>query len=113
MAYPQESNTIGVYFKIPYTEITTLLRIPISLTIRQFLEYVDTNLPRINLNIHPRYRIQVVETGKPGGELAVEMEPRDDQTLLERYGNNNIIAFYVRPINPITREFIRSDNYTE
>lgn len=112
MASPQESNIISVYFKIPYTEITTLLRIPNNLTIRQFLEYVDNDLPRINLNIHQRYSIQVVETGKPGGELAVEMEPRDDQTLLQRYGNNNSIAFYVRPVEPSTRQFIRSDIYS-
>lgn len=113
MATPEESNTIQVYFKIPFTDITTTCTVDCSLTTLEFIDYVNADV-RNNLNINSRYDIELVDTGKPGGELAQCMEPRNDVTLLQRYNNvNKLIAFYARPIHPITREFIRRDNYSE
>lgn len=113
MSSSQESTTIRVYCKIPYTDISTVFQIQNSLTTKEFLEYVNINV-RNNLNINQRYDIEIVDTGKPHGELAEPMEPRCDETLLERYGNTNtLVTFYARPINPITREFIRNANYRD
>jgi hypothetical protein len=113
MTTPQESNTIQVYFKIPFTEITTTCTVDASLTTLEFMEYVDVEV-RNNLNINSRYDIEIVDTGKPAGELAPCMEPRNDETLLQRYNIvNKLIAVYARPVHPITREFIRRDNYSE
>jgi hypothetical protein len=113
MATPQESNTIQVYFKIPFTEITTTCNVDCSLTTLEFMNYVNSDI-RYNLNIHSRYYIELVDTGKPGGELATCMEPRYDETLLQRYNRmNKVIAFYTRPVHPITREFVRRDNYSD
>lgn len=112
MASPQESNNIHVYFKIPYTEITTVTMVENSLTTIQFLDYVNVEVRNI-LNINQRYDIELVDTGKPNGELSAPIEPRNNETLLQRYGNTNqIVAFYVRPVNPITREFTRNINYS-
>jgi len=108
-----ETNIISVYFKIPYTDITTVVDVEDSLTTAQFVEYVNTYV-RNNLNINQRYYIEIVETGKPGGELAPPIEPRDDETLLQRYGNRNkCIAFYSRPVHQIVREFIYNNNYSD
>lgn len=113
MASPQETNTIQVYFKIPYTEITSVVVVQNSLTTQEFLEYVNIDV-RNNLNINQRYDIELVDTGKEGGELAPPMEPRYDETLLQRYGNTRqTVAFYARPVHPITREFRRNANYSD
>jgi hypothetical protein len=113
MATPQESSTIQVYFKIPFTDITTTCLVNNSLTTLEFMEYVDVEV-RNNLNINPRYDIEIVDIDKPRGELATCMEPRNDETLLQRYNRvNQLIALYARPVHPITREFIRRDNYSE
>jgi len=113
MATPQESNTIQVYFKVPFTDITTTCTVNCSLTTLEFMDYVNSDV-RNNLNINSRYDIEIVDTGKPAGELAPCMEPRNDETLLQRYNVvNKLIAVYARPVHPITREFIRRDNYSE
>lgn len=111
MVTPQELNTIPVYFKIPFTEITTTCVVDANLTTMEFMEYVDVEV-RNNLNINSRYDIEIVEVGKPDGELAPCMEPRNDEMLLPRY-NGSPKAYYVRPVHPITREFVRRDNYSE
>jgi hypothetical protein len=113
MSNTEESSTFQFYFKIPFTEITTFVEIQKCLTTNEFLEYVNIEV-RNNLNINSKYDIEVVDAGKPNGELAYCMEPRYDETLLQRYGNvKTIIACYARPVHPITREFIRRDNYFE
>jgi hypothetical protein len=112
MATPQESNTIQVYFKIPFTDITTTCVVDTGLTTTQFINYVNVEV-RNKLNINSRYDIEIVEAGNPGGEFASYMEARDDQTLLQRFNIiNKLIAFYARPVIPITREFIRQNDYS-
>lgn len=113
MSASPETNIISVYFKIPYTELTTVIDVDDSLTTVEFLEYVNVHV-RNKLNINSRYDIELVDTGKPQGELAAPMEPRNDETLLQRYGQNRThLTFYARPVNPITREFRRNANYSD
>jgi hypothetical protein len=64
------------------------------------------------LNINSKYYIEVIDVGQTDKELAQCIEPRDEDTLLQRYCHiNQPIAFYVRPVNPITREFVRQNDY--
>ncbi len=113
MVTPLEVNMVTVYFKIPFTDITTSCVVDNSLTTLEFMNFVNMDV-RNNLNINPRYDIELVEVGKPAGELAPCMEPRIDETLLQRYnGSPKLIAYYARPVHPITREFVRRDNYVE
>lgn len=65
MASHQETNTIQVYFKIPYTEITSVVVVQNLLIMREFLEYVNIDV-RNNLHINQRYDIELVDTGKEG-----------------------------------------------
>lgn len=113
MSASPETNNITIYFKVPYTDITTVVDVDDSLTTMEFLEYVnnENNYIRDKLYINSRFDIEVVDTGKPGDELACPMEPRYDETLSQRYGQNKFVSFYARPVHPITREFRRSDNY--
>ena len=113
MTTPPEANTVTIYFKIPYTDITTTCVVDNSLTTLQLMDYVNVDV-RNNLNINPRYDIELVEVGQRAGELATCMEPRNDETLLQRCnGSSKLMAFYARPVHPITREFVRRDNYVE
>lgn len=113
MSASSETNRISIYFKIPYTKITTVVNVDNSLTTIEFLEYVNDHV-RNKLNINSKYHIELVDTGKPEGELAAPMEPRYDETLLQRYGSNNtLVTFYARPVNPMTREFTRVTDYSE
>jgi hypothetical protein len=107
-----ETTTVMIYFKIPYTDITHTCVVNNRLTTLQLIDYVNVDV-RNNLNINPRYDIELVEVGKPDGELAPCVEPRNDETLLQRYHSPNMIAYYARPVHPITREFVRRDNYVE
>lgn len=110
-------QTIWVYFKIPFTEITALFKLQDNLPMNELFEYVNTDI-RNNLNINTKYDIQLVETGQPNEELAYNITTyRYEQTLREIYDsnnnyNNNTISFYVRPIHHITREFVRQNDYS-
>ena len=112
MTTPLEENTVMIYFKIPFTDITTTCIVDANLTTLEFMEYVDVEV-RNNLNINSRYDIEIVEVGKPNGELAPCMEPRIDELLLPRSnGSPKLMAFYARPVHPITRQFIQQADYS-
>jgi hypothetical protein len=108
---PSAQNRIQVYFKIPYTEIASVFSLEKSMTMVEFMQYVNEEVRNI-LHINARYAIDVVDTNKPGGELAEALEPFNE-TLLQRYGTtNNYITFYARPVDPTTREFVRQVDYS-
>ena len=117
MTNTQELQTMEFYCKIPYTEITGVFRVPCELTIAQFFEYCN-NVIKVNLNIHSRYDIELVDIDNNvngQAELATAIEPRNNQTLKERYSNNYNnnyrTSLYIRPVNPTTREFIIQNIY--
>lgn len=107
----QESNIIQNYFKIPFSELIVNLVVDNNLTLTEFYNYVNVEVRQM-LNIHSKYYIEIVESGKPDGELASCIEPRNDETLLQRYGTKQIIAFYARPVNPETRVFTHLNDYS-
>lgn len=117
MSTPEQSSRImEFYCKIPFTENTCKINVNSNLTIVEFLEYVDSIIKN-NLNINSKYDIILVEMGQPRDELDRPIEPSYDQTLERRYGTiynmGMSVGFYVRPINPITRDYIRRENYNE
>jgi hypothetical protein len=101
------------YFKIPYTEQTHDISFNSNLTIKQFIELIDSNFIREYFNIHENYNVETVEAGNNvngHAELAPALEP-SQETLKDKYGNNyHYRAFYIRPIFGPNRIFqIRND----
>ena len=112
----QQIRHFNIYCKIPFTDVSGMFTVQSNMTIAEFIEHANTNF-RNNLNIHSSYDIEVVQTGNREAELASPIETTNTQTLEQIYGHiynaGNIIAFYIRPVNPVTREFIRRANYSE
>jgi hypothetical protein len=103
-------RTINLYCKIPFTETTGIFKIRNNLTISELLEYVNVHV-RNKLNIDKSYNIEVVEVEL--GELGDPIETDNKQTLPQVYRNiNNCLVFYIRPVHPITKVFIRKNDYT-
>ena len=101
-----------VYFKIPHSQISSIFMLQRTLTTTDLQNYVNEEV-RNRLHIHARYDIEIVDIDKPGGELAPAIVPNNEQLLIQRYGDINVpIAFYVRPVNPITREYVRNIDYS-
>jgi hypothetical protein len=100
-----------VYFKIPHSQISKVYMLEKSWTITTLLDYVQTQV-RNMLQIHARYAVELVAIDQADGEFAPAIVPNDEQTLLQRYGDiNTPIAFYVRPVNPTTREYVQNIDY--
>lgn len=107
-----QNQTILCYYKIPFTEERTSIKMPTALTIRQFIELSNAVLHEF-LNIHYDYIIEVVETNSDKGEYGPSLTPTDSQTLEQRYGQlSPPISFYARPVNAETRTFVRQDSYS-
>lgn len=103
----------NIYFKIPFTEFTYSTDVPVLLTTEKLIEKVNLSI-RSFLHISSKYDIELVDVGQPDGELAPHIEPRDDETLIQRYGNaNRFIAMYVRPVGRVTRHFPRRITYSD
>jgi hypothetical protein len=110
MSIFEVNKTIELYCKIPFTETTGIFKIRYNLTISELLEYVNIHV-RNKLNIDKSYDIEVVELEL--GELGKPIETNNKQTLRQVYRNiNNCFVFYVRPVHPITKVFIRKNDYT-
>jgi len=110
MSNSELTSTIDLYCKIPFTETTGIFKIQNCLTISQFLEYVNHDV-RNKLNINQIYDIEVIEVEL--GELGIPMETNNQQTICERYRiTNNCFVCYVRPVDPITKVFVRKNDYT-
>lgn len=104
------TDTIDLYCKIPFTEITGKFNIQHNLTISQFLEYINIHV-RNKLNINQRYDIEVIEVDF--GELGFPIETNNDETIIERYRIiNGCFVCYVRPVDPNTRVFTRKNDYS-
>jgi len=100
------------YFKVVYTSITKELDIDRSMSVSDFILNMNETW-RSYFNIHEHYHIQIVATGnKINGdcELAPPIEATYE-TVGERFNSRNV-AFYLRPVHPITEEFIRRDDYS-
>lgn len=112
------SNFLEIYCKIPYSEVRDIFEVPFNLTISQFIEYVN-NQVRSKFKINKKFDIEIVEIDnnnkKIPNELAPCMKPNNIETLGQRYikfyKKYHIMAFYIRPVDPISKEFTRFENY--
>jgi len=97
------------YFKIVYTSIAHDLLIDDEMTVAQLIHNMN-ECWRSLFNIHKDYDIEVVASGNAACELAPPIEP-STQIVKDKF-NPKTTAFYLRPVHPITEEFIRRDDYS-
>lgn len=107
------NDTIICYFKIPFTEKSTTFKISSQMFISTFCgAYCDTIL-RQELNINPKYIIQLVEANSDKGEYGPTLIS-NTETFQQRYGNlMQPIPFYARPVCAETGEFIVRERYDD
>jgi hypothetical protein len=108
------SRTLRFYFKIVYTANTWELDVNANTRIADFIAWINTPEGHELFNIHEQYHIQVVDTNSVtsgNAEMAPSIIPSFSDTIGERFNPRNN-AFYLRPVHPITEEFIRRDDYS-
>ena len=109
------SRTLRFTFKLVFTTNVWQLDIDSSMTTAEFITYIneDTNLRQL-FNIHEHYHIDIVQTGNlryRQAELAPPIMVSFSETVGEKY-DPQTTSFYLRPVHPITEEFIRRDDYS-
>jgi hypothetical protein len=109
------SRTLRFTFKLAFTTNVWQLDIDSSMTTAEFITYInkDTNMRQL-FNIHEYYHIDIVKAGNSmyrQAELAPSIMVSFTETIGEHF-NPNSTSFYLRPVHPITKEFIRRDDYS-
>lgn len=106
------NNTISCYFKIPFTEENTTFKISSLMYISTFCGLYCNTILRQELNINPKYNIELVEANSDKGEYGPTLIISDTETFQQRYGNlTQPIPFYARPVSAETGEFIVRERY--
>lgn len=112
---PYQSEMHKFDFKIVYTTLVSHLSFDLSLTVRQFINCMNSEYMKEYLNIHNGYSIEIVEAGiqtNGDSELASALQP-SEETLREKYGNTlGNIAFYIRPVRMNVSQFERRNDYS-
>lgn len=103
-------TTLTFTFKLVYTENVWHISLDSSMTIAQFLTYMNEDAIRQLMNIHDYYHIQIVKAGECGSELAPAIEASYTKTIAHLFHPSNT-SFYVRPVHPVTEEFVRRNQY--
>lgn len=109
------SRTIRFNFKLVYTSKTWELDVNSEMSLIDFNRWL-TESHRIRhslFNINDHYILEIVACGNNingDAELAPAIEPTHE-TVGEKFNPRNT-AFYIRPIDPITQEFIQKDDYS-
>lgn len=110
------SRTLQFNFKLVYTSNTWELNFDREMTTAEFITHInnDTNLRQL-FNIHDQYHIDIVQSGnliniQP--ELAPPILASFTETIGEKF-NPRTTSFYLRPVHPITEEFIRRYDYSD
>ena len=101
-------------FKLVYTSKTCELDVNSEMNLGEFITWINEDEQiRQLFNIHEHYDLQIVACGnKVNGDA--ELAPPIDaayETIGEKF-NPKTTAFYIRPVDPITEEFIRRDDYS-
>lgn len=108
------TRTLRFYFKIVYTAHTWNLDINSDMCTADFVNWINSDDCHMLFNIHHQYHIQVVEAGNNcngDSELAPPIMVSLRDTIAERF-NPRVTSFYLRPVHPITEEFIIKDDYS-
>lgn len=109
-----QTRMLKIYLKVAYTGITQDIIVDSSMTISQFMSLIN-NYKTEYFQIHKNYCVEIIESGNNingDAELAPVLYS-SEESLEEKYGNTqSSIAFYIRPINPETKQFIRGIDYS-
>ena len=108
------TRTLRFYFKIVYTSHAWNLDINSNMSTADFVNWINSDDCHILFNIHDKYHIQVVETNitsNGDAEMGQPIMVSDSDTIAERF-NPRGTSFYLRPVHPVTEEFIRRDDYS-
>jgi len=108
------SRTLRFYFKLVYTSHTWNLDVNSDMSSADFITWINKPEMHVLFNIHEQYYIQVVETNSNthgDAEMAPSIVASVSDTIGQRFNPRNN-AFYLRPVHPITEEFIRRDDYS-
>jgi hypothetical protein len=108
------SRTLRFTFKLVFTTNVWQLDIDSSMTTADLITWINEPEMRQLFNIHDRYHIDIVQTGNlryRQAELAPPIMVSFSETVGEKY-DPQTTSFYLRPVHPITEEFIRRDDYS-
>ena len=108
------SRTLRFTFKLVYTTNVWHLDIDSSMTTVDLITWINEPEMRQLFNIHEHYHLDIVKTGNfthGHAELAPSIMVSFSETVGEKY-HPDTTAFYLRPVHPITEEFIRRDDYS-
>lgn len=114
------ANEIEIYVKLVYTTRRYTYIFDKDTPIIEFIKLMNNQYEKSKFGIHSEYVIEIVETGNTVYGQA-EMAPSLDhteflegKTFSEKYGpNKKFLAFYIRPVNPDTGEFVHLDSYRD
>ena len=107
------SRTLRFYFKLVYSSNTWELDINSEMSTADFVIWINKHEMRALFNIHEQYHIQVIKTST--SEMPAELGPPIMVSYSDTFGqrfNPKFTSFYLRPVHPITEEFIRRDDYS-
>ena len=101
-----EPETIELYFKQVYTCKTKEYRVNYNYTLAQLYDYITPKAFSDDFGIDRNsYKIEIVEAGQfdnvngRDAELAPALDPNEEITLRNKYGDNiKHKAFYIRPV---------------
>ena len=107
------NQAVNFEFKLVYSSQSWVFRIRRILTVNQFInEVVNTQEFRSLVDINSFYHIDVVASGNNingDAELAPPISGTSEKFI--DVFNPRYTSFYIRPVHPITREFIRKNTY--
>lgn len=90
------NQTIEFSFKKVYTCKTVCYNIDANFTMKQFINYIKSKAYN-DFNIDNTYKIEIVEAGQFGDELAPALESCET-TVREKFAEKNeYTSFYIRP----------------
>jgi len=108
------SRTLRFTFKLVFTANVWQLDIDSSMTTADLITWINEPEMRSIFNIHDHYHIDIVQTGNlryGQAELAPPIMVSFTETVGEKF-NPQTTTFYLRPVHPITEEFIRRHDYS-
>lgn len=108
------SQTLRFTFKLVFTSNVWELDIDSSMSTADFITWINTPEMFTMFNINEHYHIDIVQSGNYNygqPELAPSIMASFTETVDEKFHPRNT-SFYLRPVHPITEEFIRRNDYS-
>jgi len=106
-------STLEFRFKLVYTPNVWDMVLESNMTFDNFIDYINNEINLRLFNIHPQYYVEIVPAYNYINiypELAPAIEHSNIKTIGENF-KPKTASFYLRPVHPITKKFIRRNNY--